>query len=66
LAAGRRVTSKWWVLFDSARSVLITEQLRHHARETLAMLEDIETDRFAEVFLRSESLPVQVFDECLR
>jgi hypothetical protein len=30
------------------------------------MLEDIETDRFAEVFLRSESLPVQVFDECLR
>jgi U3 small nucleolar RNA-associated protein 22 len=37
--------------------------LRHHARETLAMLEDHSVDRFAEVFARAQRGRVGVFDE---
>nr|XP_031858971.1 uncharacterized protein CI109_005639 [Kwoniella shandongensis]KAA5526043.1 hypothetical protein CI109_005639 [Kwoniella shandongensis] len=37
--------------------------LRHHARQTLAMLEDERIDRFADVFLRQQSLGPEVYDE---
>lgn len=39
------------------------ELLRHHARETLAMLEDASIDRFAEVFLQDQTLGPASFDE---
>ncbi|WVQ80672.1 hypothetical protein IAT38_002777 [Cryptococcus sp. DSM 104549] len=40
--------------------------LRHHARETLGMLEDESVDRFADVFLKDQSLGPEVFDEYLQ
>lgn len=39
------------------------ELLRHHARETLALLEDTTVDRFAEVFLHNQTLGPASFDE---
>lgn len=42
------------------------ELLRYHARETLAMLEDSNVDRFADVVLRDVSLGPQTFDEYLQ
>lgn len=61
------------VFVDPSRSVNIfadweegeVDLLRHHARETLAMLEDHSADRFAEVFLRSVG-GTSVFDEFIR
>jgi U3 small nucleolar RNA-associated protein 22 len=38
-------------------------QLRYHARETLAMLEDTSLDRFDEVFLRDHTLGPVSCDE---
>ncbi|KAK4685401.1 U3 small nucleolar RNA-associated protein 22, partial [Tremellales sp. Uapishka_1] len=40
--------------------------LQRHARETLAMLEDAAVDRFADVFLKSYTLGVKVFDEYIQ
>ncbi|KAK8853038.1 hypothetical protein IAR55_003739 [Kwoniella newhampshirensis] len=40
--------------------------LRHHARQTLAMLEDESDDRFADVFLRQQSLGPEVFDDFIQ
>ncbi|WRT70438.1 uncharacterized protein IL334_007436 [Kwoniella shivajii] len=40
--------------------------LRHHARETLAMLEDENTDKFGETFLRNRKVGVEVFDESIK
>ena len=42
------------------------QQLRHHAKETLALLEDSSVDSFAEVFLRDRKLGLDVFDEYIR
>lgn len=39
--------------------------LRHHARETLAMLEDHSVDRFGEVFSKGKSGQIGVFDEVI-
>jgi len=41
-------------------------QLQSHASETLAMLEDSSVDRFAEVFLKDQSLGPQAFDEFIQ
>ncbi|WWC91505.1 uncharacterized protein L201_006451 [Kwoniella dendrophila CBS 6074] len=40
--------------------------LRHHARETLAMLEDESSDKFGETFLKDRKLGVEVFDEYIK
>ncbi|WWD03397.1 hypothetical protein V865_001449 [Kwoniella europaea PYCC6329] len=40
--------------------------LRHHARETLAMLEDENTDQFGETFLKDRKVGTEVFDEFIR
>lgn len=37
--------------------------LQHHARETLAMLEDTESDHFADLFLKDRNLGLSAFDE---
>jgi U3 small nucleolar RNA-associated protein 22 len=41
------------------------ELVRHYARETLAMLEDSNVDRFADVFLHNQTLGPAAFDEYL-
>ncbi|WVW85925.1 hypothetical protein I302_107963 [Kwoniella bestiolae CBS 10118] len=42
------------------------QSLKHHARETLAMLEDEHTDQFGETFLKDRRGGTEVFDEFIR
>lgn len=43
-----------------------TVQLQHHARETLALLEDSGRDHFAEVFIHDQTGMLKAFDEVVR
>ena len=62
--ASKTVICRWYVALSL--SIRTDVQLQSHASETLAMLEDSSVDRFAEVFLKDQSLGPHAFDEFIQ